>query len=553
MRVVGRAFAGAVVAALVLAPTSQAAWTDSVRVTGERGVDPRVVVGADGEAFVVWGHRGPSLGEGGLPLSYSTRPPGGGFSEPRPLASNAGIVESVASNSRGDVTVSWFAPPDEPEGSIFNTVTRPAGGEFGAIARPFFRGGHAAMDGDGDTTFVWTELNSQWDPQADDRVLAATRFSDGSVGPVQEVARGKQTTGVSAAADRTGRVVVAWIAHHEGDPRYQYRVEVAEAASPSDPFTAPRVLAGPFPQGVGYPTFVATNDRGDTAVAWPRTTPGADETTQFNSVPEISYRPAGGDFGPVEAVPVERPRQQAMLGWNIAMSEQGDVLLAWGATTGATFALRPAGGAFEPALSIERPGPQLVNHEPRAAFDGNGTAVAAWISQLDYHDHRLVAMMRPRGASEWGPVREIVAARHLFTPRLDFDAAGRGVAVWSHEELRASGEGRTEHGIGAAYFDPTLPDIELAKLARARDAAAVVVDVSKAAGLTVQVQRRAGMRYDRLGSMRARVKRGRNRIRLARKLARRVARPGEYRAVVAVRKRDGTAGVPVRLAFRVGS
>ncbi|HEX8052723.1 MAG TPA: hypothetical protein VF517_07000 [Thermoleophilaceae bacterium] len=284
---------------------------------------------------------------------------------------------------------------------------------------------------------------------------------------------------------------------------------------------------------------------------WPASEPLPDGSTNFASLPELSYRPAGGDFGPVERIPVELPKQYLTLGDDIAIGPQGDVLVAWSGTTGATFALRPAGGTFEHALSIERPGPYLLNYEPRVAFDGSGTAVASWVRQMGTHDHRLVAMMRPRGAAAWGPVREIAAARHIFTPRIAFDARGAGVAVWSHEQLYSSGSGRTEHGIDAAAFDPALPDIDAVKVSSRGGAPALVVDVTRATRVTIAIQRLAGKRVARVGRMRAKARRGRTRIRLTRVLAERLARPGDYRFAVAVRGRDGTLGAPVRAAFRV--
>lgn len=531
------------------AAPGHAAWTDAVKVTGERGVDPRVVVGAGGEAFVVWGHRGPELGAGGLPVAYSTRPPAGSFTGPQPLAANAGIISSVASNTRGDLTVSWFAPT-ETGGSLLHTISRPVGGQWGTLANPPFRSDVAAMDGSGNTTFVWTENDRR--PEAergDDRVMAATRFADGSIGPAREVAVQDHATAPSAGADGGGRVVVAWLGRNEGEPDDQWRVNVAEAG-PGGAFGARRALSEPFELGLGYPR-VAMNDRGDTAVAWGRTEPGPAGWSSFIATPEVAYRRAGDDFGAPEQVPTTDASERALLGFNAAISPRGDVLLAWAPLSGATFAYRPAGGPIEPALSIPKPGQLLLNYEPRVSFDGKDTAVAVWVRQLDYHDHRLVSMTRPRGKTEWGRVREIVAARHLFTPRLDFDGAGRGVAVWAHEERTASGSGRTEHGIGAAFFDPTLPDIDRVKLSRKRAGASVVVDLTKTSGLTITLQRLAGKRYKSLGTLRARAKGGRNRIALTRVLAERVAVPGDYRVVVSARKRDGTVSAPVRLAFRV--
>jgi hypothetical protein len=546
------ALLGALATCLLVAAPAPAAWTDMVRLTEARGVDPRLAVGADGEAFVVWGHRGPAPAKGGEPVAYSTRAPGGAFTEPRPLAGNAGVIGPFASNGRGDVSVSWFADPAEPGGSPFHTVLRPAGSDVGPVATPPFRPQYSALDAAGNTTFAWVETDTR--PEAergDDRVVAATRFADGSAGPIREVAQQDHAIGASVGADASGRVVVAWLGRLEGEPRSAWRAYVAEAA-PGAEFSAPRALSGPFQDTVGYPTRVVSNDRGDAAVMWPVSEPLPDGSTNFASLPEVSYRPAGGDFGPAERIPVELPKQYLTLGDDIEISPQGDVLVAWSGTTGATFALRPAGGRFEHALSIERPGPYLLNYEPRVAFDARGGAVAAWVRQEGTYDHRLVATMRPRGAASWGPVREIAAAKHIFTPRIAFDARGGGVAVWSHEQLYSGGSGRTEHGIDAAVFDPALPDIDRVKVAsRAGRPAAVVVDVTKSTRVTIAVQRVAGKRVTRVGRMSAKAGRGRTRVRLTRALEARLARPGDYRFAVAVRGRDGIPGAPVRTTFRV--
>lgn len=530
--------------AVLAAPSgaTAAGWSAPVELTPARGVEPRVAIGPDGGALVAWGHRGADPAEGGGPVSYSVRAPEGGFGPARPVAPDAGsFLTDFAANARGDVAVTWFGGPGS-EPSSTATAFRPAGGAFGAPAgfaqtTGAYAAGSSAVDGDGNTTWAWTVR----DPGL---LRTVTRFADGSFGPVRE--RAVPFGGpVAVAADGAGNLVYAWVAE-EADANRVYVAtavrggEIGPARPLSEPFGGRDIFLTPKLR-------LTANERGDVALAWvevPRTepTPGLPREDQTL---HVAVRPAGGDFGPAEAIRPHDGRATRIHMWDLAISPAGDVIATWADVGQAAAVVRPAGGPAERAVQLDTDNGERA---PAAAFDGKGNAIVVYAETLAQHHHRILALHRPPGGAFRAPV-VVHDAPHLYAPDIAANSAGEAVLAWSRQDI--SIRDSREDGILGAVYDPSFPTLTAPAVDRAGSTPGLEFKLSAAGPVVIRLDRRDGKRWTRIGKARATAKRGRNLIRPGGKLAKRLRTPGTYRATLSAALGGGLETPPRRLKFRV--
>jgi PKD domain len=166
---------------------------------------------------------------------------------------------------------------------------------------------------------------------------------------------------------------------------------------------------------------VAFDARGDAVAAW-------SAKNGANNMVQAAFRPAGGAWQPPVSLSgygesASEPK--------VAFDRQGDAVAVWDAYDGFTFdvqaAFKPAGGTWESQIDLsseEIPGAG----EPQVVFDGQGDATAVW--------HRggpfggvLQTAYRPAGGSWQTPV-DISASAVGFHPQVTVDERGDTLAAW---------------------------------------------------------------------------------------------------------------------------
>lgn len=552
----------AAIAALALpaAAGAQGRWMPPKPLTGESAVIPQVTLGPSGEGLAAWMARGADQGRGGGNVSVAVRPPGGVFGEARALVPGPAHFSGLVANGSGDTTLLYRDPAP---GLSLHAAFRPALGEFAPPLDVGTGGGPAGIDAAGNITFV--QLVDEKEPPDNlkhvaHRITAITRAPGGTLGPVREIMRNELIHGEAIGVDPAGNTTVAWRARVPGDD--EATQPYAAVSPPGGAFSEPIALGPPTPDNQGSgPMRVVTSAAG-TLVAWPAQPPNPSPGVPYKTVNHrlhSSFRPPGGQFGPVEQIPLDDPQAETLLRWDVAMSRTGDVVAAWGATA-ISLSYRPLGGQWEesrPATHYPRIGGDSFDGQssPVVAFDGKGTAIVAYVSRMGTKDAkgrwrdgpaRLMAMRRPRGG-RFGTPEAVVTAKNIFTPSLAGDPLGNAILVWSHEEIGSWDAERTEEGIGSAIWDAREPSVT--GFGVDPGTAAFEFRLSEAASVTVQVDRLAARRTERLAKVKFRAGRGTGERAIEKPLAKRLRRSGSYRATVVARDSAGRRSKARRVGF----
>jgi hypothetical protein len=536
---------------LAASASAQGRWMPSKMLSDQAAIEPRVTITGTGEGIAAWGVRGPDVTIPGDAVSASVRLPGGQFGNARVISPNNAIFVDMAANDAGAVAIGYNA-----DGKL-NARVRPALGDFAEpVAFPEYWG-QVVVDGAGNVTVLMREnerVNTETEvsKHVAYHLKTVTHFADGRVGAPQHIASAYEISGEDIATDAAGHLTVGWRqADGEGPNR---RVMVA-TGSPEGGFDDPRELYGPRPEQGDV--RVAASPRGDVLVAW-GTKPYYDNSDSqspafswISVVPHSSYRPPGGDFGPVEVVEGLPQHLRGMYRWDLAIDRAGNSAVAWSNAHGGGVAYRPTEGSWKPQ--------PLGSHslEPTVTFDGKGTATAAYVEGgTPQSSQRTVkAVRRARSDDAFGAPAELARGKHFFGPDSAADPLGNTIVVWSHQERWGWSPERTERGIGSAIWDfraPSVTDFELDPDGDLPGSAPEFdFGLNEAASVTVTVERTASRAKPvRLAKLKGRAARGMGDVTIDPKLAKRLGSKASYRATIVARDSSGRSSKPRRLTFR---
>jgi hypothetical protein len=391
-----------------------------------QGIGPRgAVVDDAGGAVAAWGTTDGSY-DGAGAVMIAVRPSGGTFGPPVQLDARRPSSLTVAGNSRGDTLVAWNSS------AAIQYAFRPAGGDFEPVrAVPGVTGSvvGATLDPDGSATLVW----SDYDPTRGIYAIStSTRPPGGEFGAPHEVPGVSPTYGLTFAAARNGRALLAWPASRsimaaERPPGGDFGPPFA--AIPGDPPASVKGLAiapsgaaaiafghytvrltarnpdgaflpsQPLGAGPGYfnPVSVAVDDAGDAAAAWGE--PDRAVRAAYRGALKTTWRrfvltPPQPLFGSLLDMPAA-----------VAVSDSGSATAAWEETDGArvrTFARNfgAAGGAKRRQVNVVssyvRSGP------PRRCRPGGARIVRHTHASTVFVDHvGTYACLLARGAPVW--------------------------------------------------------------------------------------------------------------------------------------------------------
>ena len=521
--------------------------------TSDSAVEPRVAIAASGEGIAAWGVKGSDPAIAGGAVSASVRPPGGRFGAPRLVSPNEAYLLGLAANAAGDAAIGYQV------GRTLGAVFRSAFGDWSSPADFASVYTHLVVDGAGNTTIV-----ERWDERVDtateiqrhvaDHLRARTRFADGTLGPWREISSAYRIHGEDAATDAAGNVTVAWRAEAENSAG-EKQLLVA-TAPPGGQFSAPRALAAPRYHNNGSRMRVVANRRGDVLVAWGATPPGYDDRQAGPFPPETvnsSFRPAGGDFGAVEAVDVPQDPFKGLYRWDLAIDDEGGATVAWSNAHHGGVAVRPSSGPWGPMRPLGE-----FALEPTVAVDGKGTATVAYVDRdkptccQPPESHRLMAIRRPRGGA-FGKPEQLARAKHVFGPDSAADALGNTIVVWSHQERWASSPDRTGQGIVAVIWDAAAPRVKGFALDPDGEASGDGMPefdyrLTEAATVSVSIERKA-KRPKRIATLTKRSMRGGGALAVGSKVAKRLSARGSYRATIVARDSAGRRSAPRRVSF----
>jgi hypothetical protein len=386
----------------------------------QNSTDPQLVVSPSGEMVAAWKHfeNTPDPKDAGYLIQISTRAPGGEFSPPVTVyKAPQGVIPQelrVAVGAAGHIAVTWSridptanfpnltcginpmtgkpvkcSNPPFVEGSV-----RPPGGVFAEAKRistprgegppgetekekeerEIFEsklnasGAHAVVDGAGNVTVIWGAFNG-----VDNVVQASTGGPNGVFGaPFQVSESGEDAGSAEIGVDAAGNAIASWQRNEGSDQIVQAAIKPPGGAfAPLGNLSA---AGGSAEQPV---LDVAPN--GTAIVVWRLS--GLTE-----SFLQASTRPPGGAFSPPSSLSSGKDNP---LFHRVALSEEGDVVVAWSGDNGtneiARAAVRPAGSAaFGPPAAISQSSAGLFHPLPSIDADGNATVV--WVRDNGSHD-----------------------------------------------------------------------------------------------------------------------------------------------------------------------
>ena len=213
--------------------------------------------------------------------------------------------------------------------------------------------------------------------------------------------------------------------------RCDRRIAVVFAIALAALFASPSTRADAAPWGVpeevsapgGSASWsqVGVDATGDATSIWTR-------SNGLSFVLQAAERPAGGSWGvPADISGTEGSAENLAL----AVDSAGDVVAAWKQRLSGSEAIetayKPAGGAWGPAEAVEF-GATVVE-TPAVAIDGAGDAVIVWRQALG-GNHVVMTTSRPAGGAWAAPVALSNSALNTEAPDVAMSPAGTADAVW---------------------------------------------------------------------------------------------------------------------------
>jgi hypothetical protein len=328
---------------------------------GEDAADPRLAVGAAGDAVAVWRR----YDGANTRIEAASLTPGGTWGAPVKLSAggeNAGFA-GVAVDSAGDAAAVWQR--FDGVNPIIQASTRSAGGVWQAPVDLSEAGENAffpqvAVDPAGDAVAVWERYDG-----ADFITQAASRPAEGSwEAPVNLSAPGQNGAEPQVALDSAGDAVVVWDRYGSGDTIIQASERPAGGA-----WQAPVDLSEPGAVEAGG-AQVGIDSAGDAVALW-----SVRAATDY--VIQAASLPAGGTWqAPSVISDPGHTAEEARLG----VGPNGEAAAIWdlydGANRRVQVAARTAGGTWQPPVDLSAPGEDGI--QPAVAVAADGDAVALW-------------------------------------------------------------------------------------------------------------------------------------------------------------------------------
>jgi hypothetical protein len=447
--------------ALLLAPAAQADWLaplDISQPTEHAGV-PQVVLDAQGNATAVW-----ELWNGEDTVVESAyRPAGGSWQVPTTLSLAPGEVTLVAGehdaqgpriavDGQGNTTVVWTRSAGTNR-LIVQALYRPAGGSWqapvniGEVDTERDPEPWAAVDEQGDATVVWDDAGV---------LESAYRPVDGSWEAPIAVSGGEEAFVPQAAVDAQGDATAVWMAH-DGS---RYVVESAYRPAGGG-WEAPTELSQAGEEG-GDPD-IALDARGDTMVVWDGHGGGEAEAVR------AAYRPASGTWQTPANLSQDGDEAQSL---QVALDAQGDALVVWSDSTREVggysivqAAYLPAGGSWEAPVALSAAGENAFPSD--VVFDQSGNAAVVWERSNGTNDI-VQAAYRPSDGGWQKPTSLSAEGQDgtdavivLDAPGDSTAADGDATAVWTSSEGGCSETPRCAtpptYAVQAAGYDPVEP------------------------------------------------------------------------------------------------
>lgn len=536
-----------VVAALAAGPAGASTWSEPRPLFGDGEIYALTATLASGSIMAV------AKVDGGL--NGTIRPPGGAFGEPFAVVPTTAHPFGLIPGPSGDVAVVYYT--GHPSGTTQDAIAlRAPDGQihYASFPNPT---GHpwGAYDSAGNLTVTA--------PAPGGGIAAYTYARDGTMVAARKVSDA-QPSGEAVSVTPSDDVMVAFRDGTKGE-----RVLVA-TAHPGGEFGPPETVArGSY--GMNQ-IKMGVDERGTALVVWsggPKVPPNQELT--YAGPLHYSVRPAGGEWSPPRSIPGD-PTLDAGWHWTFAMNRAGEAVLGWSGSTAVSartlMSYRPAGGSFGPAVASD----VLGESEPVVAIGPRGDAVAATIGQLyhpmpgenPYHpryDEWLDAFDRPRGGA-FGPPQRVVDER-AQEPAVAVDGVGDAVAIW----VSGPGDGKAalmaSHRVGAV--DPTAPGVpevsgfsvsdggtaSVRRAAASRKPVGFSYRVSRAARVRIRVARLgAHGRAKLIGTTYSAVRKGDRVDALSRDVLRKVRRGGRFRARIVAVDRAGRRSKARVLTFR---
>jgi hypothetical protein len=395
--------------------------------------------------------------------------------------------------------------------------------------------------------------------------LAATWRGPGeeAFGPARVFAADTSRT-ANASVDFAGsETVVMWTGQASGDRAQGLRHVYAGVGTREFGFGAAQMVSDPAADanGLDMPN-VAGGPRGDVAAAWTanfeRPPPRVDATLRRPGTGFVRTPSAlPGSFRSI-SVDVDRKGQIALVGAAFPDFDHSP------RSTPIVAGFGSASGYHLDRVSVPQP---LFEPAPVVAIDGFGTAaVVTWHPNAPKDG--LTSWTRLADGTIGGYDWLSLPGRYVMEPELEFDAVGRGIAVWDdygttgridqpYTLMVSEWDGR----FAAARKPPVIRRTTLvgrqsrasAKAKRwSRPPSGASFDLSKDARVRLVLTRR-GRRglYRTIARMTRRARFGHTTIAFSKRTRRRARRRGHYRLVVKARDRRGQVGRQRTVRFRI--
>jgi hypothetical protein len=244
------------------------------------------------------------------------------------------------------------------------------------------------------------------------RLLARYRPPGGPLGPEEEVAPNASTyiESLPLALDAAGNALIAF-AREDGAGGLQVRARSTAGWGPPQTFGGTEI----------YRPKIALADNGSAVIAWGQQLPG---TPRMQLA--ATWRTAGATFGSPQLISRARAGGTTP---NVATNDRGDSVVAWIETHGhepeftVHGVFRAAGGAFGRPVRVSRVSEATA---PSVAIFPDARMILAW---RDNQTHRVEARVRSAAGGLSRP-RILTHTLDLNTGPLAV-AAGRGIVVWS--------------------------------------------------------------------------------------------------------------------------